>query len=66
MSLQRKVTLIVVIVFMLSGLMSLAVQRLAILPSFHALEEETAKKNAERVLEAIQRELDQIEPLVSD
>jgi sensor domain CHASE-containing protein len=66
MSLQKKVTLIVVIVFMLSGLMSLAVQRLAILPSFHALEEETAKKNAERVLEAIQRELDQIEPLVSD
>ena len=66
MSLQKKVTLIVVIVFMLSGLMSFAVQRLAILPSFHVLEAETAEKNAERVLEAIQRELDQIEPLVSD
>jgi hypothetical protein len=39
MSLQKKVTLIVVIVFMLSGLMSFGVQRLAILPSFHALEE---------------------------
>ena len=38
MSLQKKVTLIVIIVFMLSGLMSFAVQRLAILPSFHALE----------------------------
>jgi two-component system NtrC family sensor kinase len=66
MSLQKKVTLIVVIVFMLSGLMSFAVQRLTVLPSFHALEEETAKKNAERVLEAVYRELDQIEPLVSD
>jgi len=66
MSLQKKVTLIVVIVFMLSGLMSFAVQRLAIMPSFHALEEETAEKNAERVLEAVYRELDQIVPLVSD
>jgi sensor domain CHASE-containing protein len=66
MSLQKKVTLIVVIVFMLSGLMSFGIQRLAILPSFHALEEESAKKNAERVLEAVYRELDQIEPLVSD
>ena len=66
MSLQKKVTLIVVIVFMLSGLMSFGVQRLAILPSFHLLEEETAIKNAERVLEAIQRELEQIGPSVSD
>ena len=66
MSLQKKVTLIVIIVFMLSGLMSFAVQRLAILPSFHALEEETAENNTERVLEAIKRELDQIEPSVSD
>jgi sensor domain CHASE-containing protein len=66
MSLQKKVTLIVVIVFMLSGLMSFAVQRLAIMPSFHALEEETAEKNAERVLEAVYRELDQIVPSVSD
>jgi len=66
MSLQKKVTLIVVIVFMLSGLMSFAVQRLTVLPSFHALEEETAKKNGERVLEAIYREIDQIEPSVSD
>jgi sensor domain CHASE-containing protein len=66
MSLQKKVSLIVVIVFMLSGLMSFAVQRLTVLPSFQALEEETAKKNAERALEAVYRELDQIEPLVSD
>ncbi len=66
MSLQKKVTLIVVIVFILSGLMSFGVQRLAILPSFQALEKETAEKNAERVLEAVYRELDQIGPLVSD
>jgi sensor domain CHASE-containing protein len=66
MSLQRKVTLIVVIVFMLSGLMSFGVQRLAILPSFHALEEETARKNGARLLEAVQRELEQIGPSVSD
>ena len=66
MSLQKKVALIVVIVFMLSGLMSFAVQRLTVLPSFQALEEETAKKNAERVLEAIQRDIEMIGPSVSD
>ena len=66
MSLQKKVTLIVVAVFILSGLMSFGVQRLTVLPSFNALEKETAIKNAERVLEAVYRELDQIEPSVSD
>jgi two-component system NtrC family sensor kinase len=66
MSLQKKVTLIVVVVFMFSGLMSFGVQRLAILPSFHALEEETARKNGERILEAVHRELEMIGPSVSD
>ena len=66
MSLTRKVTSIVILVFLLSGLLNLAVQRLVIMPSFLALEEEQANKNAERALEAISRELDQISPSVSD
>jgi hypothetical protein len=40
MLLQGKVTLIVVIVFTLSALMSVGVQRWAILPSFHLPEKE--------------------------
>ena len=66
MSLQVKVTLIVVIVFILSALTSFGIQRLSVLPRFHELETETAIKNAERVLEALHRELDQIGPSVSD
>ena len=38
MSLPNRVTLLVVTVFVLSGLMSFGIQRWAILPSFQALE----------------------------
>ena len=66
MSLARKVSFIVVLVFLVSGLLSLAIQRMVIMPSFLALERQQAAKNAERAVQAIDRELAQIEPLVSD
>lgn len=66
MSLTRKVTSIVILVFVLVGLLSLGIQHLVIMPSFLALGEEEANKNAQRALEAISRELDQITPSVSD
>ncbi len=66
MSLSRKVSIIVVLVFLVSGLLSFGIQQLFIMPSFITLEKETAVKNAERVMGAIDRELGQITPLVSD
>ncbi|TKB23112.1 HAMP domain-containing protein [Desulfopila sp. IMCC35006] len=66
MSLTRKVTIIVILVFLISALANLVIQQVFIMPSFMALEKETASKNAERALGAIQRELDQIIPSVSD
>ncbi len=66
MSLTRKVTSIVILVFLLVGLANLEIQHLVIMPSFLALEEEEANKNAQRALQAISRELDQISPSVSD
>jgi sensor domain CHASE-containing protein len=53
-------------IFALSGLISYGIQKFTVMPSFQTLEAETAKKNAERVLQALKRELDQIEPSVSD
>ncbi|TKB23492.1 HAMP domain-containing protein [Desulfopila sp. IMCC35006] len=66
MSLTRKVITIVTIVFLLSALASFGIQQIFIMPSFMELEKETAVKNAERALGAIDRELDQITPSVSD
>lgn len=66
MSITRKVVFIVISVFLLSALVNLVVQQLSIMPSFIALEKETAIKNAERALGAINHELNQIIPSVSD
>lgn len=66
MSLTRKVTLIVTLVFLVSVLANLGIQQIFIMPSFIAMEKETANKNTERVMGAIERELDQIAPSVSD
>ena len=66
MSLSRKVTMIVIMAFFLSGLLSFAIQQLFIMPSFITLEKETATQNAERVMGAFDRELDQITTLVTD
>ncbi|MCP4343203.1 MAG: HAMP domain-containing protein [Desulfobulbaceae bacterium] len=66
MSLSRKVTMIVVMAFFLSGLLSFAIQQLFIMPSFITLEKETATQNIERVMGAFDRELDLITTLVTD
>ncbi len=66
MSLSRKVTIIVVLAFLLSGLFSFCIQQIFIMPSFITLEKENAGRNAERVVGAIDRELDLIAPSVSD
>lgn len=66
MSLSRKVTMIVVMAILLSGLLSFAIQQLFIMPSFVALEKETATQNVERVMGAFDRELDLITTLVTD
>ncbi len=66
MNLNQKIVLIVVAVFVLSAFMSMAIQRQVIMPSFLELEESTATRNSERVVQAINRELDAIEPTVSD
>jgi two-component system, NtrC family, sensor kinase len=66
MSLSRKVAIIVVLAFLLSGLLSFGIQQLFIMPSFITLEKETAIRNAERVMGAIDRELGQVAPSVAD
>lgn len=66
MSLNQKVALIVVLVFTLSGAVSLTVQQGLIMPSFVSLEQDTAEKNIQRALEGIGRELKLIGPSVSD
>lgn len=66
MSITRKVVIIVISVFLLSALVNLVVQQLSIMPSFIALEKETAIKNADRALGAIDHELNQLTPSVSD
>ena len=60
LSLNQKVALIVVGVFSLSAVASLAIQRQVIMPSFLELEEQTATRNSERVIQAINRELNAI------
>lgn len=66
MSMPQKVTVFVVLAFLISGVLSFGTQKYFIMPSFIKLEKDTAIKNAERVIEAINRELSQISPSVSD
>lgn len=66
LSLNHKVALIVISVFVLSGMASIAIQRQVIMPSFLELEENTAIRNSERVMQALNRELDAIVTPVSD
>ena len=66
LSLNYKVALIVVGVFVLSAILSIVIQRQVIMPSFLDLEESTATRNSERVVQAIDRELDAVSPSVSD
>jgi two-component system, NtrC family, sensor kinase len=64
MSLKIKVTLILLAVFLVSGGTSFAVNQLVIVPSFAALEQEEAKRNVERALEALDRELEALSNVV--
>jgi len=57
MSLKYKVSLYVSILFVVSGLASVAVNRLVIMPSFIRLEHEQAERNTGRSVEAIHRDL---------
>lgn len=66
MPLRGRVTLIVLLVFVLSGISSFVIQRTKVMPSFIALEKETAIQNMQRALAALQRELDQMTPTISD
>ena len=66
MSLTRKVSIIVALVFLLSALANVIIQQVLIMPSFIVLEKESAAQNGARVQGAIDRELDQIVTSVSD
>ncbi|MBU1233173.1 MAG: HAMP domain-containing protein [Proteobacteria bacterium] len=66
MSLSRKVSIFVILAFLMSGLLSFGIQQIFIMPSFITLEKETATQNAERVMGAIDRELGQITDFVTD
>lgn len=66
MSLKHKIALMVIAAFLLSGSLDYAIQRLVIMPSYVALEREEAEKNARRVVEAINRELQLLSPSVAD
>ncbi len=66
MSLKYKVVLMVIAVFVLSGGLDYGIQRFVIMPSYVALEHEEAGKNMQRIIEAINRELQLISPSVAD
>ena len=58
MSLKSKVSLIMSLLFFVSGAAGVAVNRLVIMPSFLELEREQAQRNVERAVEALDRDLD--------
>ncbi len=66
MSLTRKLTIIVALVFLLSAFANWLIQQVFVMPSFICLEKKTANDNAKRAAGAIDHELDQIAPSVSD
>lgn len=66
MTLSRKVLLIVGLIVVASCAVSLWMQRAFIMPSFLELERDTASMNAERALQAIEREVEQLGPSAAD
>lgn len=58
MSLKYKVSILISILFVVSGVTSVVVNRLFIIPSFLELEREQAQRNVERAIEAIHHDLD--------
>lgn len=66
MLLSRKVNLVVALVFVALTLLYFQVQQVVIMPIFVSLEKEMAVDNAERALEAINREFYQLAPIATD
>ncbi len=66
MSLRSKVLAIVMVVVVLYGGMSLAIQRLIVYPSFVALEKAEAEKDMMRCVEALDREVHHLDAFVHD
>ena len=66
MSLRVKTFVILVIVVLSYTVLSYLVQRLVILPSFIALEQETARKDVLRCVAALRREVQEIDGVVRD
>ncbi|MBF0255804.1 MAG: HAMP domain-containing protein [Gammaproteobacteria bacterium] len=60
MSLQRKVLLLIFSVFLALSLAGYGAQQWLILPSFQALEQAEAERHMERVIQAIERELEHL------
>jgi two-component system, NtrC family, sensor kinase len=57
MSVQKKVIGLILLVLLLYGVVDYGVQHMFILPSFSSLEQEEARKNMDRVVQAIDREI---------
>jgi sensor domain CHASE-containing protein/nitrogen-specific signal transduction histidine kinase len=66
MSLKSRVTLILLVVVSLYGTFDYAIHRWIIFPSFIALEEEEAKSDMERCVQALRRELHHLNNLTGD
>lgn len=66
MSLQTKVGILILAVFLAYGALNYGVQRIFILPSFQVLERQEAQKNMDRVVQAIERETNHLSATASD
>lgn len=66
MTLQNKVTAIVLALWVLFIALSVVIQQRLVLPSYHSLEQERADQNLERVVQAIERESEHLATTASD
>jgi two-component system, NtrC family, sensor kinase len=66
MSLQTKIIGLMLFVFTAYGALDYGVQRLFILPSYQSLEKEEALKNMDRVIQAVEREVQHLDSTATD
>lgn len=66
MSLRQKVVTLLLSVFVVYAALEIAVQRFVLLPSFEALERTSATSNVERVVQALQRDVELLIPSAKD
>jgi len=66
MSLRSKVVLILLCMFLLYGAVDLIIYRFLIFPSFLTLEQDEARKDSDRCIHAINREIDYLDSLCHD